>query len=80
VAGRQAEVAELVVNEWVQLVSCDPDTGAMMVFQDGGFVPYTPGSEPLTTVERSRDWHMRSRKHMPPAIVRSALSPRRQHA
>ncbi|MEQ1693896.1 MAG: putative inorganic carbon transporter subunit DabA, partial [Gemmatimonas sp.] len=38
VAGRQAEVAELVVNEWVQLVSADPDTGAMQVFEGGQFV------------------------------------------
>ena len=55
VAGRQAEVAELVVNEWVQLVSCDPDTGAMAVFQDGAFVPYAPAESPIVEVERSRD-------------------------
>ena len=42
IAGRQAEVRELVVNRWVQLVSLDPDSGAMHVFTDQGFVPYTP--------------------------------------
>ncbi|MGZ8376019.1 MAG: DUF2309 domain-containing protein [Gemmatirosa sp.] len=73
VAGRQAEVAELVVNEWVQLVSCDPETGAMMIFEDGAFVPYLPAGAPLPVVERSRDWHMQSRAHLPPAMVRSAL-------
>jgi uncharacterized protein YbcC (UPF0753/DUF2309 family) len=75
VAGRQAEVAELVVNEWVQLVSCDPDTGAMLIFEDGGFVPYTPARTALPRVARSRDWHMQGRGHLPPALVTAALAP-----
>ncbi|MEQ1693260.1 MAG: hypothetical protein ABMA00_18355, partial [Gemmatimonas sp.] len=68
-----AEVAELVVNEWVQLVSADPDTGAMQVFEGGQFVPYEPSPVLLPVVERSPEWHMRSRLHMTPALVRSAL-------
>ncbi len=74
VAGRQAEVAELVVNEWVQLVSCDPDSGAMMIFQDGAFVPYEQSEPAITEVDRSRDWHMQGRQHLPPAIVTRALA------
>jgi uncharacterized protein YbcC (UPF0753/DUF2309 family) len=73
VAGRQAEVAELVVNEWVQLVSCDPDTGALAVFEGGAFVPYAPSAAPLPRVARSRDWHVQGRGHLPPALVTSAL-------
>jgi len=73
VAGRQAEVAELVVNRWVQLVSAHPETGAMMVFEDGGFVPYEPLPTLLPVVEKSPEWHMRTRAHMKPALVRSAL-------
>ncbi len=73
VAGRQAEVAELVVNEWVQLVSVHPDTGAMAVFESGAFVPYEASPVLLPVVERSPEWHMRSRLHLPPALVRSAL-------
>lgn len=73
VASRVPEVAELVVNEWVQLVSCDPATGAMSIFADGTFVPYAPSSDALVHVKHSRDWHMRSRDHLPPAIVTSAL-------
>ncbi len=74
VAGRQAEVAELVVNRWVQLVSVDPATGAMAVFEGGGFVPYTPTPVTLPEVERSRDWHMRSREFVTPALVRRGLT------
>jgi uncharacterized protein len=73
VASRVAEVAELVVNAWVQLVSRDPETGAMAVFEGGGFVPYAPATTPIEIVHRSRDWHMRTREHVPPAIVTSAL-------
>ena len=73
VAGRQPEVAELVVNEWIQLVSVHPETGAMAVFEGGQFVPYVPAPVLLPVVERSPEWHMRSRAHLTPALVRSAL-------
>ena len=73
VASRQAEVAELVTKQWIQLVAVHPDTGAMSLFQDGGFVPYHPQPMLLPVVERSPDWHMQSRAHLPPALVRSAL-------
>ena len=73
VASRQAEVAELVVNAWVQLVSLDPGTGAMQVFDGGQFVPYEPAPTLLPVVERSADWHMQSRAHLRPALVRRGL-------
>jgi uncharacterized protein len=73
VAGRQAEVAELVVKQWIQLVSVHPETGAMQLFQDGGFVPYDPQPMLLPVVERSPEWHMQSRGHLAPALVRRAL-------
>lgn len=73
VAGRQAEVAELVVGGWVQLVSMHPDTGALAVFEDGAFVPYTPTPVLLPVVETSSEWHGRTRAFVPPALVRRAL-------
>jgi uncharacterized protein YbcC (UPF0753/DUF2309 family) len=73
VAGRQPEVAELVVNQWIQLVAADPGTGTMHVFEDGRFVPYEPAPTLLPVVERSAEWHMRTRDHLPPALVRRAL-------
>jgi uncharacterized protein YbcC (UPF0753/DUF2309 family) len=73
VAGRQAEVAELVVNEWVQLVSADPETGVMAVFEGGRFVPYEAAPALLPVVEQSAEWHMRTRDHLTPALVRRAL-------
>ena len=73
VAGRQAEVRELVVNRWVQLVSVHPETGAMAVFGDAGFEPYEPEPVELPVVERSVDWYGRSRDHLKPALVTAAL-------
>jgi uncharacterized protein len=73
VAGRQPEVAELVTGEWVQLVAADPHTGAMHVFEDGAFVPYVPEPTLLPVVETSAEWHMRTREHLGPALVRRAL-------
>lgn len=73
VAGRQPEVAELVVNRWVQLVSVHPQTGEMQEFRGGGFVPYVPSPVTLPVVERSVEWHGRRRDFVPPAFVRAGL-------
>jgi hypothetical protein len=54
-------------------VSVHPETGAMQLFQDGGFVPYEPQPMLLPVVERSPEWHMQSRAHLAPALVRRAL-------
>ena len=73
VASRQPEVLELVVNEWVQLVSVDPESGAMSVLRDGAFVPYTPSASAFPRVQQSAEWHGRSRGHLAPALVLGAL-------
>ncbi len=75
VAGRQAEVRELVVNEWVQLISVHPETGVMMMFQGGTFVPCVPGSTRVPTVRHSIEWHGRSREHLVPAITLGSIEP-----
>jgi uncharacterized protein YbcC (UPF0753/DUF2309 family) len=73
VAGRQAEVRELVVNEWVQLVSLHPITGEMQVFSRGAFHPYAPAPLELPVVTRSVEWHGASREFVGPALVRAGL-------
>jgi hypothetical protein len=60
----------------VQLVSVHPETGQMAVFEGGAFVPYTPRATRLPVVEHSPDWHMRTRAHVTPALVRGALPER----
>ena len=73
VAGRQAEVRELVVNRWVHLVSVHPETGAITHFHQNQFVPFVPGEDVVPEVERSQDWHGKSRDFVPPAIVNASL-------
>jgi uncharacterized protein YbcC (UPF0753/DUF2309 family) len=73
VAGRQPGVLELVANEWVQLVSVHPDTGAMMRFHRGAFVPCDPPDVPLPVVLHSVDWHAKERDYVSPALVLSGL-------
>jgi uncharacterized protein YbcC (UPF0753/DUF2309 family) len=65
-------VKRLVVNRWIQLVSWHPDTGAIAVFQDGGFVPYRPERTDIPVVERSVSWYAGRRDHLPPARVLAA--------
>ena len=75
VAARQPEVRELVVNGWIQLVSVDPESGAMQRFHRGAFVPCPPSGAPVVTVAHSVDWHGAARAHLPTAVVRGALAP-----
>jgi hypothetical protein len=65
-------VKRLVVNRWVQLVSWHPDTGALAVFEDGRFVPYSPERSDIPVVERSVAWYAGRRDHLPPARVLAA--------
>jgi uncharacterized protein YbcC (UPF0753/DUF2309 family) len=73
IAGRQPEVCELVVNGWVQLVSADPHTGTMQVFENGKFYPYVPATAPLPRAPTSAAWHRQGRGHLPPALIEAAL-------
>ncbi len=75
IASRQAEVRELVVNRWIQLVSLHPDTGAMQVFTDRGFVPYEPRAVTLPRAPTSRDFYRGHHDFLPPAQI-GASKPR----
>jgi hypothetical protein len=73
VAGRQAEVRELVVNRWVHLVSVHPKTGAITYFHQSQFVPFVPDEGAMPEAERSHDWHGKSRDFVAPAIINASL-------
>jgi uncharacterized protein len=69
IASRQAEVREFVVNRWVQLVSLDPESGAMHVFTDRGFEPFTPSVLPLSQHATSFDAFHGQRELVPPSRI-----------
>ncbi|OJT24882.1 hypothetical protein BO221_10810 [Archangium sp. Cb G35] len=70
---RQASIRELVGNEWVQLVSVDPETGVMTRFTPkGGFRPVALPSTKLPVVAHSTDWYQGHRDFLPPALIQLA--------
>lgn len=83
VAGNKPEVLELVGKEWVRLVSLDPHTHAMQVFQDGAFVPYDPDAMTLPIHHRSEQSYVGQMGSLPPAKItprRSSATPARMGA
>jgi hypothetical protein len=78
-AARVPAMQNLVANRWVQLVSWHPDTGRLMVFEDGEFQPYVPETNAIAEVDCSTDWYRGHRGHLPPARVRAGLPPLDRH-
>ena len=72
---RQAPIRELVGNGWVQLVSVDPETGAMARFTSRGFRPVAPPSWRLPVVPSSPDWYRGQKDFLSPALIQSLSSP-----
>jgi uncharacterized protein len=66
---RQREVRELVVGEWVRLVSVDPDSGAMQFFSGGAFHPVDASAEPLPRAADSLSWCAGRDGFLPPALI-----------
>jgi hypothetical protein len=71
-----AGVRQLVENRWVHLVSWDPQTGALSVYERGRFVPYVPELNDIPVVDRSVSWYAGRREHLAPARVLAALPKR----
>lgn len=75
VAERVAVVREFVVNDWVRLVSVDPDTGSVELFTAAGFVPLDLRSDPKVPVVQSAvDWYRGQRESLPPARIAPSSS------
>ena len=73
IAGKQDEVRELVVNRWVQLACVNPETGAMHLFTDAGFIPYQPDTKDIGRFPDSATRHGQHRDHLTPVLVDAAL-------
>lgn len=66
---RQPPLRELIGNEWIQLVSVDPETGAMARFTPRGFEPVVPPAEPLPAVGSSPEWYRGCKDFLGPALI-----------
>lgn len=67
-------VAQLVLNGWVQLVSVDPSTRAMNVFEGSAFVPFKAVKQELPIVGSSIDWYTGHRNHLGVALIEGEMS------
>ena len=70
---RLPSVKRLVFNRWVQVVAWEAD-GTLAIFENGLFVPYSHESDQIAVVQRSADWFIGHRTHLPPARVMAALA------
>ena len=69
VAAANAELSELVCNEWVRIVSVHPEKGTLAVFDGGAFQPYEPSSSELPTVRDAADWFRGKQGFLSPALI-----------
>jgi uncharacterized protein YbcC (UPF0753/DUF2309 family) len=74
ILGEEPGLANLVVNEWIQLVAWDPKGEALAVYEKGSFVPYVPENPTLAVVRRSKDFYSAKRGHLSPAHITSGLT------
>ncbi|QDT00237.1 hypothetical protein HG15A2_35730 [Adhaeretor mobilis] len=54
----------LVRGSWVQVATVEPESGTIMLFQSGEFVPYYPSTNPLPIRTTSLDWYRGWRDHL----------------
>jgi len=73
VTEKRAEIRQLVVNGWVRLVSMDPDTGAMQLYTEGGFVASEPSRTPVTHAVSSRAYYQGKDGALPPAHIAASV-------
>jgi uncharacterized protein len=64
IMARDAGIAQLVRNEWVQLATFDPATGEIKVYRGGSFENYVPESIELPVVKSSLEWYGGQRDHL----------------
>jgi uncharacterized protein YbcC (UPF0753/DUF2309 family) len=69
-----AEVNELAVNRWIRLSTVDPETGAIHALRDGTWELQAEDFPELPALTTSRDWYEGKRKHLPVAVIRSAVT------
>jgi len=73
IAERHPAVGELIVNRWIQLVSVDPVSGEMHVYDDGRFQRFRERVE-LPVRQRSYDFYVGETDHLPVARIHSGMA------
>jgi hypothetical protein len=71
---REPGLANLVTNEWIQLVAWDPESDDLAVFHNGRFRPYVPENPAIAVVDRSFEFYAGRRNNLSPAHVIAAMT------
>ncbi|MFZ1864738.1 MAG: DUF2309 domain-containing protein [Polyangiales bacterium] len=66
-------LANLVNNEWIQLVAWDPEGETLAVYRKGRFHPYRPENPTIPVVRHSADFYSGKRGHLGPAHLTAGL-------
>lgn len=85
IIARQPSLAELFNNQWVQLITISPDSGAIHIYSEQQrFEPWSPANaaaaSSIPRVRTSREWYQGKRSFVGPALIdrelpRSSQSP-----
>lgn len=66
---RNPPLMQLVLNEWLQLATLDPDSDRIQLYHRGRFEPYRPESDDLPQVRSSAEWFQGRRDHLSLASI-----------
>ena len=69
IMARSEVIGRMVRNGWVQMTVLDPDSGAIQIYQDGRFQPYTLHASHLPKAPTSADWYRGWRDHLEFAVI-----------
>lgn len=61
---RNETVKRILKNGWMQLTLLDPQSGNILVYDEGKYVPYLPGIEELPKASSSIEWYRGWRDHL----------------
>jgi hypothetical protein len=64
-----AQLNEILSNQWIRLATIDPVTSVINVYRDGVFELLEGDEEPLPVARSSRDWYRGKIEHLPVARI-----------
>jgi uncharacterized protein YbcC (UPF0753/DUF2309 family) len=73
ILSQEEGLADLVNNEWIQLIAWDPDGDSLAIYKNGRFHPYWSENPTIPVVRASGDFYSGKRGHLGPARVTAGL-------
>ncbi len=64
IMARNETVKRILKNGWMQLTLLDPHSSAILVYQDGKYIPYVAGIDELPKASSSIEWYRGWRDHL----------------